>query len=274
MAIAVGDSKHSRSGRAKATLKREDSLPSVYGHSGEFHIDNHPLTASIVIPFYDRPLDMVKECLESAAFCSPMDTEIIVVDDGSRDKSIATDILGWMKVLFVRFPHNRGVSAARNAGNSLASGDVIVDLDSDDILIEGGVDAILREIEAGADYVYGNAIRLTEQGKEIATDRPEWEPNCIFKRGCFFVGLKGYRRSLWQRIGGFDESLPAAVDMDFALRAEEAGAVFARAPEQLVFYREHEGQISFARFEEQNECAGRALEEARMRRRLSPDEFG
>lgn len=271
--MRIGDISLSRNGRATAKLTRDTVLPVVQARMPELRTNGDPLSVSVIIPFRDRP-SMVHEAVESVFLHTPIDTEIVVVDDCSLDPAGAQGILKDFNVLLVSLPSHRGVAGARNVGIAVSSGDIIIDLDSDDLLLDGAIEAVVREIEGGADFVYGNAIRLTEQGVEIPTDRPEWEPNCIFNRGCFFVGLKGYRRSLWERAGGFDETLPAAVDLDFALRAEETGAVFARAPEQLVIYREHEGQISFDRAEEQNECARVAFESARRRRCLTLESIG
>lgn len=88
------------------------------------------------------------------------------------------------------------------------------------------------------------------------------------KERCFVTGLKAYRKVLWQRVGGFDEAIRSAVDLDFALRCEEAGAVFKRVPEPLVVYREHEGQISQEDRAGQKENAKQVLSSARRRRSL------
>lgn len=270
--MKLGTEFQSVSGGAKATLKRVEGLPEAYMETLIFSEPDYSY-ASIVIPFYNRK-DMVVACVDSVIFNAPIGTEIIAVDDGSSDGAIEEVISKYGSVVSVRLPENRGVAAARNAGNSVASNEVIIDLDSDDLLLPGAVEAVLREVSNGAGFVYGNALKQAHGGAQAPTNRPEWRPNILFDKGCFFVGLKGYLKSAWEMVGGFNEKMRAAVDLDFALRLEELGVVFARAQEQLVVYREHGGQISSANFVEQNECARQAFEAARKRRGLSVDEVG
>lgn len=261
----IGKEFASDSGGATATLLSADGPPTHY----ELQLVEAPkkqeLTATVVIPFYNRD-EMVFECLESVVLTCPtfLNCEIVVVDDGSDDPTILQRLMDEYPVTGLRLPENEGVAVARNRGNAVATGDVIIDLDSDDIAIDGGIGMAVEAIDEGADYVYGDILKRGEEDVEV--ERPDWRPNILLSRGCFVTGLKAYRRVLWEKIGGFDESLRSAVDLDFAIRAEEVGAVFSRVPQPLAVYREHKGQMSHESFEAQNENARRVIADARNRR--------
>jgi glycosyltransferase involved in cell wall biosynthesis len=220
----------------------------------------------VVIPYHNRE-EMVFECVESVMLTTPMPCEVVVVDDGSDDADTLKRLQKkYPSLVCLRLPKNVGVASARNRGNSVASGDIIIDLDSDDLAAEGAIEAVMEAIEQGADYVYGDVVKRAGDGAEREDKRPEWRANILLSRGCFLVGMKGYRKSLWGKIRGFDESLPSAVDLDFAVRAEEAGAIFQRVPMVLATYRKHAGQITQAHSQEQNEMARKVIASAKIRR--------
>src|SRR3984893_10316753 len=99
---------------------------------------------SVVIPVYDRERELrraVSSCLAQQA----ADFEVIVVDDGSRDRSaaVAAEYAG-RGVRLIRHPENLGSSPARSSGIRAAAGEWIVRLDSDDELVAGALDGIQR----------------------------------------------------------------------------------------------------------------------------------
>ena len=90
---------------------------------------------SIVIPMYNRER-LVGRAIESCLKQTYTDFEVIVVDDGSTDRSVATvEAYTDPRIRLVRCDRNRGVSPARNAGVDAARGEWIVFLDSDDELL-------------------------------------------------------------------------------------------------------------------------------------------
>lgn len=95
---------------------------------------------SVIIPVYNAEAYLEK-CVESVA-AFPMEKEIVLVDDGSRDRSSEIcDRLGgrdyglWVSGFRVIHQENKGVSAARNAGLDVATGDYVWFVDADDIVL-------------------------------------------------------------------------------------------------------------------------------------------
>lgn len=119
---------------------------------------------SVVIPTWNRAR-LVFEAVESALSQRIGQVEVIVVDDGSTDDTanILTRNFG-SRIHLLRLPSRRGVSAARNAGARLASGELLAFLDSDDLWLPGKLDAELRVLEQfpDAEAVVSDSLRFVE----------------------------------------------------------------------------------------------------------------
>lgn len=110
------------------------------------------MTVSVVIPAHDEaPIigEIVRECL-----AVPGITEIVVVDDASRDDTGTRAAEAGAKV--VRCAHNVGKGAAVRRGAAIATGDVLVLLDGDGQDPPEEIPRLLAAIEAGADLVIGS----------------------------------------------------------------------------------------------------------------------
>lgn len=162
---------------------------------------------SIVIPMYNVEL-YVGDCLDSILHQSFTDYEIIVVDDGSTDRSLDIAIMrlgNQAKCQIVRQP-NAGLSAARNAGLKAANGEYVLFLDSDDWLEEEALGRIV-EHSHGEDLIcfsgrkWYQDTQLYETADELlpATYATGWEyynENALQSRKFPFVCavLRLYRR--------------------------------------------------------------------------------
>lgn len=105
------------------------------------------LLFSVVIVCYNHE-DFIREAVESALSQAYPGKEIIVVDDGSRDRT--PDILDSFgdSIILAKLPQNIGALAARNHGASLASGQYLVFLDGDDALMSRALEVYGRLITA------------------------------------------------------------------------------------------------------------------------------
>ncbi|MDQ5910202.1 MAG: hypothetical protein QG599_2298 [Pseudomonadota bacterium] len=108
---------------------------------------NKPPEATLIIPIFNVA-DYVEQCLASVfATAATVDLEIIIIDDGSQDASgeIVAAILAARKPIQTLYlkQANQGLSAVRNRGVKLATGDYIGFLDSDDMLTAGSMRTML-----------------------------------------------------------------------------------------------------------------------------------
>jgi len=109
---------------------------------------------SIVIPVYgvESTLD---RCLKSVVEQSFADYEVILVDDGSTDRSpqLCDEWAGKDPRIKVVHQQNGGLSAARNTGIELSQGDYITFIDSDDYIGEGTLEAVMSRLDDGIDLI-------------------------------------------------------------------------------------------------------------------------
>lgn len=122
---------------------------------------------SVIIPVYNSA-KYLSECLESIQNQTFSDFEIVAIDDGSTDGISAKRLDDFaekearMRVLHTE---NRGVSAARNAGLSMAQGDYVLFVDSDDFLSNEALETAYRAaIDADADVVITDHDSFKENG--------------------------------------------------------------------------------------------------------------
>jgi glycosyltransferase involved in cell wall biosynthesis len=132
---------------------------------------NNDIKLSIIVPIYNVE-EYLKECLDS--ILKQMITcnyEIILVNDGSTDnsKAIANGFCQRHSNIFKYYEQiNQGLSVARNSGFSIAKGDYILFLDSDDCLSSKGLVELLEMATTKKlDVAIGNFIHFYENGKEV-----------------------------------------------------------------------------------------------------------
>lgn len=113
---------------------------------------------SVVVPAYNRE-KTIKRCLDSIMCQSYQVVEVIVVDDGSADRTLEVIEENYGEAVRVIKQKHQGAQAARNAGIKAAKGEYIVFLDSDDCLTASSISDRLGAFEhnADADMVYGDA---------------------------------------------------------------------------------------------------------------------
>jgi|CXWL01.1.fsa_nt_gi glycosyltransferase involved in cell wall biosynthesis len=211
---------------------------------------------SVVIPAYNAGANL-KAAVDSLLAERLTGLEIVVVDDGSTDGSIAA--IERLPVRLVR-RKNAGEAAARNAGVRAASARFVTFLDADDLISPGGLAARLEYLEKNLDEkaVGGLPLRLIdERGKTIA-DVFEKMSNrlsfplrldaAFYRAGSFFpvsCSLYLYRREVFDEVGAYDESLPIAPDCDFHFRMLSRFAIpVLKIP--TFIRRLHGGNLSLA----------------------------
>jgi len=149
---------------------------------------------SIIVPIYNVE-KYLAECIESIQKQSYSNLEIILVDDGSPDRSgeIADRYADKDNRIKVIHKPNGGLSDARNAGMEVATGDYIGFVDSDDFLPEDAYEVMLQKaMEQDADYIIGNYINCYEDG--TLWEKPIFN---IDKYKEFQLNIKDYQDSFF-----------------------------------------------------------------------------
>lgn len=176
--------------------------------------------------------------------------EVIVVDDGSTDEptQLVLQTASKSGCVVLRHERNRGLAAARNTGIRSAHGEVIVPLDADDLLPDGTL-ATLRAafaLHPGADFVFGHCLEMNETGGVTHTRCSKPDADIRFSPGMPWVGCSPFRKRLWERVGGYDESelmRSAPEDWDYWVRCVAAGASGVHLDQVLYIYRIRQGSL-------------------------------
>ena len=210
---------------------------------------SNPLV-SIVIPCYNRE-NYVSDAINSAIRQSYPNVEIIVVDDGSTDSSVAVLRQFGDKINLIE-QKNSGVNAARNMGFKASKGEFIIFLDSDDWLSD---DIVEKHIEATKKWplvsIYcADSVFIDASGKEDELTRCNWpdEPDCPLSLFLLipppFPACELYRSSVVKDHNGYDEAMRAFADSDLRLRIMLSGATFVRTEGGYAAYRPVENSIT------------------------------
>ena len=197
---------------------------------------------SIIIPAHNAE-STIKSTIESVQEQTFSDFELIVIDDGSIDKTaeIVRDIKdSRIKLLCYE---NGGVSVARNRGIKNATGDYIAFLDADDLWTKDKLKKQLAVLEANpkAGVAYSWTSYIDEQGDFLYNCNPVSFEGNVLKELLLTNFLHNgsnplIRQQAVEAVGGFDSSLKASEDWDYYLKLA-ARYSFVVIPEYQILYR-------------------------------------
>jgi glycosyltransferase involved in cell wall biosynthesis len=200
---------------------------------------------SIITPVLNRA-DSIERCLASVEKQSYHPIEHIVVDGGSSDGTVQlieqhrpTDVIfRWAS------ESDEGMYHAINKGIALARGEVMAYLNSDDLYFPWSVDAAVRGLAPRIDLVYGDlGVLQTARDGRAATFYVQFYPDFDLRYYSFVGSIAQptvfWRRTLTERIGGFDASYRLIGDCDYWLRAALAGARLSHLDEVMAVQVEH-----------------------------------
>lgn len=199
-------------------------------------------SVTAIIPCYNGEL-YLRDAIDSVLSQDLPALEVLVMDDGSTDSSAEIARSFDEPVRLLQQP-NMGVSAARNNGILNATGELVVFLDADDLMLPGCLRRRVKLLEeSGRSLLIGSYALLMPDGELISRKHHGtpfleigfWE----MLGGDYCVGQSGMlvKREFFEKVGGFDPLMSACEDWDWQIRACSIdGAVFDPAP--MVAYRQ------------------------------------
>jgi glycosyltransferase involved in cell wall biosynthesis len=214
---------------------------------------DRPLRLSIITPSLNAN-SFIAEAVESLLAQQCTDLEHIVVDGGSTDGTLET--LRRYEHLRVLMRPALGLYPALNLGISEARGDTIGFLNADDRYLPGAIaDAVSRLSAAPAiECASGGAriVRIESTGvrtvvaeyNDDAHKMLAWAP---LLDGAPVINARFFRKSLIERLGGFDTRYRIAADREWLIRAKLAGMRIATLEADVYEYREHAGSLTINR---------------------------
>lgn len=211
-------------------------------------------TVSVIIPAYNAEATIL-ETIESVQQQTFRDLEIIVINDGSSDRTL--DLLNTVvdQRLKVYSYENKGLSTARNRGIAQATGAYISFIDADDLWTKDKLSKQLLALQQTeqAGVAYSHIIYLVESVDNpsntsfVPGEKLTWTGN-IYPHLLLgnFIGNGSNilaRREVIESVGEFDPSLKSCEDWDYFLRLA-AKWDFVLVPEPQIFYRKSTGTLT------------------------------
>jgi GT2 family glycosyltransferase len=198
---------------------------------------------SIVTPVYETPAAVLEAMLLSVTAQRCGEWELCLVDDASAQPHVG-EILDRAERLDPRITvrrrdSNGGIVAASNEALAMARGDFIALLDHDDELHRDALALVDRAIAATpeADYVYTDEDKIDEAGRRSSPFfKPDWSPERM-RTQMYSCHLSVLRRSLVERVGGFDPEFEGSQDWDLVLKVTERAREVLHVPKVLYHWR-------------------------------------
>jgi glycosyltransferase involved in cell wall biosynthesis len=219
---------------------------------------------SIIIAVFNQE-NYVVQAIDSALNQEYSNVEVVVVDDGSTDRSYKIIKESFGKSINLIHQKNAGPSAAFNAGIKSSKGDYICLLGGDDLCSPKRVASQLEKIlKDNADIIFCRPDIIDQNGKKLndnvfsnfenkyTTDPPDENPvkNSEFFKELFLYGntlcapSALFKKKIISKLGYFDESLIHLQDYDYWLKALSTGIKITFSNQRLVSYRRHSNNLS------------------------------
>lgn len=209
---------------------------------------------SIIIPCYNAG-PWIAEALDSALAQTHRPLEIIVIDDGSTDDSLAVIArYAAQHPDLIRYETgpNRGGNAARNRGFALSRGEYVLFLDADDLLSPETIAALYEAIRTKPDHLAvcdWDKFQFDQGTRRVIVQGQRWpqdlDPIRIYcSKYVFPLHSVLWPRAIVQRNHGWDESLKHYQDADMIMRTLIQGTSLTHANAGMAHYRNTPNSVS------------------------------
>lgn len=235
---------------------------------------------SVLLPVYNAS-DYIDEAVQSILGQTLGDFELIIVDDGSRDDSVATVARHARRDRRIRLicTAHRGITPALNTAVRHARGELLARMDADDASHPDRFSTQANYLASHPEVVaVGSSIEIVDPDGEPlgfapwAETHDEIDRRLLQGRGGIAHPAAMMRRAAVLKAGAYREEFTAAQDKDLWLRLAEIGRL-ANLPQPLLRYREHPLAISTTCRFEQRCAVRRAVIEACRRRGMRPPDW-
>ncbi|MEG1585341.1 MAG: glycosyltransferase [Bacteroidales bacterium] len=201
---------------------------------------NHSLV-SVIIPIYNMQ-DYLEETIQSVLKSSYPNVEIILMDDGSTDKSaaIARKYAEQSEQIHFYEQSNLGVIAARNHAIEKANGIYIFPLDADDLLHPGYLSDAVNVLDTRPDVKVVCSQDLFFGDRSQAWHLPDFSLGLLARKNIIAASAL-YRKSDWKRVGGYCREIIAREDWEFWIAILKDGGEVVRLAQPGISYRIRRG---------------------------------
>lgn len=196
---------------------------------------------SVIMPVYNVEIKWLEKAIQSVQKQNYKNWELCIADDCST-KSEVREYLKTIqddRIHIIFMEKNGGISEATNAAAGIAKGEYLVLMDNDDELTYDALYEFVRAVkEKDADIIYSDQNIIDEHGRgRDPLYKPEWSPDLLLSQ--MYIGhLLGFRRSLFEEVGGFRSKFNGSQDYDLLLRMTEKTDKIVHVPHILYGWRD------------------------------------
>ena len=229
-------------------------------------------TISIVLPTYNTPEPLLRECLDSVLAQTYPHWELCIADDASTQPHVKAVLEHYAaqdaRIKLKLRKHNGHISESSNSALELATGEFVALLDHDDMLPAHALFTVMQTLQTkpAAQILYSDEDKLDEAGRRCDPFfKPDWSPDLLFSQN-YMAHLLVYRRSLLQSAGGFRKGYEGSQDYDLLLRciaSLPASGEIVHIPQILYHWRKTAGSTAMGHDQKDyaTPAAQRALQE-------------
>lgn len=206
---------------------------------------------SIITPSYNQG-QFLEQTILSVLGQEYAHLEYIIMDGGSTDASVSIIKKYESRLAYWSSGKDGGQAAAVNAGFDKATGDILMWLNSDDMLLPGVLDFVAKQYQEHGDAIYfGNCIHFHEinqdaldtRGSDVVTAHKKKDLKAI---DYIIQPSSFWTKKVWEQNGVLDSALHFGFDWEWFLRAQKNGVAFHSFSRPLSLYRIHEDHKSGA----------------------------
>lgn len=198
---------------------------------------------SIIIPSYNQG-QFLAETLQSVVDQNYDNVEIIVMDGGSTDNSVEVIKAYQDNITYWQSKKDKGQSNAINNGFKIATGEFVTWLNSDDVLLDGALNAVDSMVRSypSCNFFLGSLLWMNKHGEIIRVGKSEPADSFCQKRFLFSNGGPSafMRRSTLEQLGWLREDFHYMMDTELWHRFIASGNLFRRIPKYIWALRLHE----------------------------------
>lgn len=195
---------------------------------------------SIVMPVYNVEIKWLDKAIESVKKQNYQNWELCIADDCSTKPEVKVylNTIHDDRIKIKYLEKNGGISAASNEAAGLATGDYLVLMDNDDEITYDALYEFLRVAkDKNADVIYSDQGIIDANGKDSnPLYKPDWSPE-LFLSQMYLGHLVGFKRSLFEKVGGFRSEFNGSQDYDLLWRIIENSETIEHVSKILYRWR-------------------------------------
>ena len=231
---------------------------------------------SIIIPVYNPKIEEFKECIKSIKDQTYKNYEICIVDDCSSEK----EIIEYLKFLekndkSIRVKYhkkNQHISKTSNDALEMCSGEFVALVDNDDTISSFTLEECIKVLnnDKSIDFIYSDFDKLDRNGFRCNPYfKPDYSPDTLLSFN-FLSHFNLIRKSIIDKVGGFDENLIGAQDYDLYLKISEITNKIYHIPKILYHWRMAENSTAGKKSQKNYafDNGKKAIENALKRRKI------